>query len=116
VTTSEILRQAKAELLVRGWCQAVYANRAGEVCAHGALGLAVGCFSVRSTGGVSVNIHSTTFPFAADRVLAGVVGRCVTEWNDDPRRTPEDVLAAFDAAIAIAEMQEQQEALPLEVV
>ena len=36
----------------------------------------------------------------AHMLLAGVVGGCVSDWNDAPGRTKGEVLAVFDRAIA----------------
>lgn len=86
--TSEILQRAKQELLTSGWCQGQMENHStGEVCMMGAILNSV-CY-----GGLE---HLNGGYRALDLLAASL--------------TPEEVLAAFDAAIARAQ---QREAMPL---
>jgi len=98
IDTIECLRKAK-ELCAEGWAQG-YEN----VC----FGYVNGCYCV-ATAISAANQHSyhrgAHLAFeAANHIWSGGVMR----WNDDPERTQEDVLKAFDKAIALAE----KEALP----
>jgi len=101
MTTFEILQRAKQELLTRGWCQGVMQNERGEVCAMGAVFLTDPdqdrCYEALNVFG---NIVHTPVPF----------------WNDAPGRTPEQVLALFDAAIARAQRDEVAASVPAAVV
>ena len=101
MTTAEVLIRAKEELVTRGWCQGGYENRqTGEVCVAGAINLA-------TTGAVE-NTHLGVFGFwRAFMRGTGYPTSGVPGWNDCPGRTPEQVLATFDAAIAIALQQER---------
>jgi hypothetical protein len=95
MTTSEILRAAKALLTPETWV-----NRCpdfGDVdhyCALSAIG---------ASGGSATN-HPAILLIT--RVATGKADGYVGEWNDAPGRTLADVHAAFDAAIAIAEQRE----------
>ena len=104
MTAHEILIAAKAELLTRGWHQGAFQNaETGEVCALGALNRAA-CgqplMMLLTDEGVRVHMR-------AWQLLESAIGCAeVHVWNDDPARTPEEVLAAFDRAIALAETRE----------
>lgn len=84
------------EAIERGWCQGSYA-KGDAVCMEGAVGRRNGyCLS-------SVIKH------AIDRLRANAISSMkrsfelpteLTTWNDAPGRTKEEVLAAFDRAIA----------------
>lgn len=99
MTTVEILRQAKAELLRCGWCQHTARSAAGERCAVAACG--EWFQTVRDVFMRANKIQRD------DQSVAG--------WNDEPGRTPEEVLAAFDAAIALAEQEATDAELLAEV-
>jgi hypothetical protein len=112
--TSEILIRAKHELVTRGWHQGFYKSaRTGRVCALGAINLA-------ATEGRLWEIcryepeYDDPAVVAAwglfDEVATGqpaMNGDHVPDWNDAPERTQQEVLDAFDAAIAIALAQER---------
>jgi hypothetical protein len=61
-------------------------------CAYGAIGRATG-YRVSD--------------WDARMLLSEVVGGCISMWNDAPWRTHVEVLAAFDAAIALAKGEEK---------
>lgn len=101
---AEILRAARAKI-EQGWCQRcvardsqgyrIYVGNMMEAsrnpaavswCAQGA---------VFAAGG---DINGPELP-----ILGQAVGSCIGIWNDRPRRTKEEVLAAFDRAIELAE-------------
>lgn len=46
----------------------------------------------------------------AKRCLARVIGGSVMDWNDKPGRKHEEVLAAFDTAIALAREEQEKQA------
>lgn len=96
--TSELLSQAKETMLRRGWCQHAYEDPHG-VCIEGAINFV--CYADAT--------HDGNNAMAAYRILNRLIGQsCISTWNDDPARTPEEVLMVFDAAIAIAQQQEQE--------
>lgn len=99
MTTVETLRAAKAELLLHGWTRGTFENsRTGELCALGAIN--------RALKGVA---WSTAFAWhPTTRCLQHAIGdgNHIAQWNDAQSRTPEDVLAAFDAAIEFALLHE----------
>lgn len=102
MNTSEILIRAKQELITRGWCQGMYRSPQQEVCSIGAI-IAASCAA-------SSDDYGTTFVVSAEIVLHRALGggpRSIMSWNDDPARTPEEVLAAFDAAIVMAQEHER---------
>lgn len=111
--TSDVLKQAKQELLTRGWCQGMYySRRTGAVCALGATNLAAthGCHFDMPCDFASAELDAAWG--LLDRVTTGQPashGRYIPDWNDNLERTKQDVLDAFDAAIAIALAEELAE-------
>lgn len=106
MSTAEHLRRAKTELLRRGWCRGVSLNDRGEVCVMGALACAVG------ESPTATNPYPRGAYGPARQVFMGAIGgACILTWNDESGRTPEEVLEAFEAAIALAEQDEAR--LPL---
>lgn len=108
MTTIEVLRKAREVLVTRGWHQGGYASDRTQldtcsVCAVGAIYVAV-CGKPFGTLGRGL-VH------AAAGLLADAVGYRGSlfgeAWNDVHGRTFEEVLAAFDAAIAAAEARVQ---------
>lgn len=98
MTTVEVLRAARELLVTKGWGQKFFENKkTGCFCVIGALN--------EVSGGHS---HVTRGPsYAAGLTLARAVGlsdrsRLLT-WNDSWARTKDEVLAAFDRAIAAEE-------------
>jgi hypothetical protein len=98
---SEILVEAKRLLVEKGWTQGAYARDTnGRIvgcpapddacfCAYGAL--------VAASIGESFTLHSEAYGY-----LDIVCGGSVARFNDAKDRTKEEVLAAFDKAIALA--------------
>ena len=109
MTAHEILIAAKAELLTRGWYQGAFENpAAGGVCAIGALNCAVsGQADMFEWSDVAEDVqraHVRAWQLLESAIGCGSAG--VHVWNDDPARTPEEVLQAFDLALALAETRE----------
>ncbi|RJQ09405.1 MAG: hypothetical protein C4558_06295 [Dehalococcoidia bacterium] len=94
MTTAEFLRAAKARLEEDGWTQGEFGVDRSPHCVVGAL------VRVRDAlGDVQIG--------APEAFLARAVGRhSIIAWNDAPGRTVEEVYAAFDKAIALAEAEE----------
>lgn len=97
MTLVEVLRAGKARLLERGWCQgddaALFADEPRKCCAATAI-----C-------GLRVNTCLSTVDFIKD--VNGIPHSTgLSAWNDAPERTLEDVLSAYDKAIAAAEALE----------
>ena len=93
MTPHEILRQAKAMILRCGWVQVTFAD-AGGLCPIGA---------IHRVPQSALRDQDTAKQLYA--VAVGIDGECpwnVIGWNDAPGRTPEEVLEAFDRAIALA--------------
>ena len=86
MTTRETLIAARAAIVACGWAQGCYRNTRGQVCALGAIEAATGRMGAEGE------------PAAAALTLA--VGGRLAAWNDAPGRTVEEVLSAFDRAIA----------------
>lgn len=102
--TVEILRRAKAEIERRGWMQGGYGDTRKPaatcpVCMEGALQAAVhgDPFEYRQVSELdeAMEFLRTAADLDEDQALGD-------DWNDDTDRTKEDVLAAFDRAIALA--------------
>lgn len=102
MTIAEILRAGKARLLELGWCQgdeaALYADEPRKCCAATAIPL------------MGTDRECFVRTIAACDFLKKTIGLengQLSAWNDDPERTLEDVLAAYDKAIAAAEAASQ---------
>lgn len=101
----EILRKAKDLLTKHGWTQNTYIASDGKLCSLGALRMAekgnAVAFMDRSVAyhdacnflaqAISATIHIPTFRYD------------IPIWNDNVYRLESEVLAAFDAAILLAE-------------
>ena len=99
MTPTEILKEARRLIAEKGWTQGSFARHSnGDPI--GPLGDNAACYcalgAIRKTGNGPEQVFAV---FA----LADVVGDYVSDWNDDPARTKEEVLAAFDEAIRRAE-------------
>jgi hypothetical protein len=93
--TSEVLRKAADEIRRRGWHQGDYKNEAtGAVCAYGALNIAES--GSPYSGGQSFRSRGYLL-----RVVKPRLG--LATWNDDPRRTKDEVLENFEEAAVAAE-------------
>lgn len=87
----EILRAAKQHILHYGWKQKDLGRLRGPCCMLGAV-YVVGAWN---------SVAEDTID-----VLEQAVGNNhVPTWNDDPSRTLEEVLTAFDRAIVLAEAE-----------
>lgn len=91
---ADVLREARGLIAKHGWCRNVYKNAFGEMCAAGAIRCA--------SGDSKVKFEARGF------LCAAINGASITQWNDRPRRTKEQVLEAFDRAIARAAEEERQ--------
>jgi hypothetical protein len=103
MTTKEVLKKAK-EKIEQGWCQHVIAkDREGtkvpadspeaiQWCSVGAIA------SIYAKQDVFI-----TFTPEYNLILKVLKTESLAEWNDRPKRTIEEVLAAFDKAIELAD-------------
>jgi len=96
---SDILRAARGLIAEPGhWAQG--ASRVGvAVCAAEAIDSSVG----RDYDAIDVAYRYLKRIIGADPGVEGFI----SSWNDAPERTHAEVLAAFDAAIALAEREEK---------
>lgn len=94
------LRRARA-LIESGWTQKEYARgKSGRGVNE--LGNAPVCFC--ALGAIRrVTRREWDNTEEAKALRAAILGRDIIDWNDAPRRTQADVLAAFDKAIELAE-------------
>lgn len=102
--TSDILKRTKAVLLSRGWFQGDYVNPiTGEVCIVGAMNIA-------KEGIPFPDDDDDDEPDPAHDLVSNLCFKewCedIGQWNDMHGRTPEQVLALMDRAIALAESLE----------
>jgi hypothetical protein len=89
----KVLIEAR-RLIKRGWCQRDYKNR-DRVCLHRAL----------TEAALLAPNYSEALQAAFSRVLAVIppnpVSRyIIQDWNDEPGRTQEEVLAVLDRALS----------------
>lgn len=111
-TASQVLRKAREGWKKEQWTKKATAlrcdgkilhqgNAPGAVrwCARGRIEFASGL----PTDGNNPAVGPLRF---LDKAIAGDGARTVTAWNDAPTRTFQEVLAAFDRAIALAEQEE----------
>lgn len=107
MTPQEVLIEARRLIAEKGWTQEVYSR---DVCGRSSLteefdGNPV-CFC--ADGAIRRATHMHQARIEARAVLGKVVGARgvsgfeVWRWNDEPGRTKEEVLAAFDRAIELA--------------
>ena len=101
----EILKQGK-ERVTKGWCQGVLTRTADGVGVHGTHPLAVRWCATGALntplGGDFRDNEITAYLFLEERILGG---RSVILWNNDPKRTQEEVINLFDRAINVWEMR-----------
>lgn len=79
----QVLLDAADYIEKHGWCQGNYCDPLGRVCALGALNI-VSCGIPNHTEGIAIN--------AAIRLMWNLR---ITQWNDHPERTKEEVIAAL---------------------
>lgn len=112
MTAREILILARG-YIEKGWCRGQFARTEdGE----GALAVSEDARSWCALGAIEratfeVPMQSYASRGAAERLLREAAGvrsdfDATTAWNDDPERTKEEVLAAFDKAIELASQEE----------
>lgn len=93
--TSEVLREARNLLVECGWHQGSLIGPHGELCLMGALDRA------------APSNHDLSDAFVAiRRSLPPHSHKFVSEWNDDPATTFDDVIDVFDKAEKLAEASE----------
>ena len=93
---SEVLRQARNEIMERGWSQGDYIASDGSVCAMGAIDI-----QWDHKNGAVLDRASTAF-----REATGI--DCfIPIWNDTPGRTIHEVLDMFDKAEKLALIAEE---------
>lgn len=91
-TTKDLLVFGKSRIEQYGWIQHRFGTKAVGFCMAGSM--------IPDGGRVS------EFANAADQCLRKVIGEnSIGKWNDMPGRTKEEVLEAFDKAIALAEKE-----------
>lgn len=101
MTLVEILRAGKARILEFGWYHHYSKLPTLEVSV---IGRSPCCAMTAMYPETAATSNSEPFEFF--RKINGIT-TCIGNWNDAPERTIEDVLAAYDKAIAAAEALEQ---------
>jgi len=107
MTTAELLRRAKSLLEERGWTQGVYA-RVGDRPCHPWADNPTSFCSAGAVMAASQCVAQDGYSHLAEKAviaLQGAIGGTVAFFNDAPGRTKDEVLAAFDRAIEIAERE-----------
>jgi hypothetical protein len=102
MTTVEILRAAREQIVTKGWWRGDF-DIAHRIAQPGSSCIANACMDASGS------------PIGEDRrLLARLLGdedgaiETIFAWNDAPERTLDDVLALFDRGIAAAEALEQE--------
>jgi hypothetical protein len=98
---SDILIDAKARLTPDNWAQATWDGGIPDDKCCPALAIGAACIDMS----VPLRLRYKTLDFLAC-VVTGFKGGSLTRWNDEPGRTFEHISSAFDAAIAIARVNE----------
>jgi hypothetical protein len=95
---------AARALLAKGWCQGTLNHwdpNSCDIVAHCSIGAIVAAYGEYLIPGRLI-----------DAVQAAIGTRHVARWNDAPERTQQEVLAAFDRAISILEIDQECQKLP----
>jgi len=99
VSPNDILRQAAAVLESKGWCQGMMHGIGGTCCMLGAITTAA--WAEPHDG------HAVRRIAERERACTMVVqllrGRAISEWNDEPGRTKEQVVAKLLEAASLVE-------------
>lgn len=112
MTAADVLRRGRDLLREKGWTQKAYKNDSGCMCSLGACYVAAGvpvseeqthAHTAEEVSAEDRADEAQHFLYRAIREIGGLYG--VIDWNDRPERTVEEVYAAFDKAIEIAEGQ-----------
>jgi hypothetical protein len=95
--TLQVLKGARQRLIDKGWAQGASGGPDGPNCMMGALD-----WESAALRGSTNRVGSLDPAYSKARaILCGVIrDDAPTVWNDDWDRTAEQVIAAFDAAIA----------------
>lgn len=91
MTTREILLRARDLIETRGLAKGTTVDADGGVCSLSAMDIAV-------RGTRHMFAEDDTEYWGARMALAAVVGRGIIAWNDSPRTSKADAIAAFEAA------------------
>ena len=115
---SEVLTKARDTLMAKGWTQHVLHDEEGRVCAVEAIASGFESFWEEFSEGYKVvDFLGSTLPsdprwyrgrssYFWDRVVGGSLWDRVVWFNNDPDRTFNQVVGAFDEAILQAKEQE----------
>lgn len=100
MSTVDVLKQAKALISAKGWGQGYEETVINKSC-H-CVATAIAAASVSREKSIELS-HQT---FAKANGLNNTLGKGgIIDWNDEPQRTPDEIRAAFDKAIALAEQE-----------
>lgn len=100
LTVLDLLKQGKTNILERGWAQGEYWNEHGQLCAMGAID------ACHSWNNGPFHMPPDTWSklrdetaFALSSAVPYPSNKFIIEYNDDPGRTVEEILAVYDKAI-----------------
>jgi len=101
----DVLRKAKALIEEKGWHQGAYQGPTGCLCVRGACYAAAGLDLASPEFDSAAAMDAETAQYLlGEQVDVHLLGS-LAAWNDRPGRTKEEVIAAFDKAIALAEQE-----------
>lgn len=115
MTDAQIFRQA-AQRVRQGWCQHLFEDDAGRVCARGAIQMAL--WGVTAVRDPMVQNAEMPLSLRAVSILGLVPGSCglicaawaLAIWNNEPNRTAEEVALALEWCALVIEQEETQAA------
>ena len=95
---SLVLRQAR-EMVERGWLQGGGVSFSVSGAPHFCAGVAIHYANLGGVHWRNVHVTSSEPLMVFAQVIGGSTPQDIYAWNDDPARTKDQVLAAFDVAI-----------------
>lgn len=106
-TPKDILVASKDLILKKGWCQNKLRDGESRVCMLGALGAAYDANGGSELGSLIPELYYTTrsYLYRALGSHEAAGGVSIADYNDEPGRKLEEVIAKFDEAITLADAE-----------
>ena len=98
--TETVLTVARNAIVHTGWCQLRDLRRVdGEVVEYCALGAIYVAASVFSRADRIEAVRRLAGTLTGRNIGSALGGQAIVDWNDEPGRTPQEVIDLFDKAI-----------------